>query len=231
MEGEINMKKNLEYTFKNQPLTPAICEPLITECFAGRKVTRNAIVKEVTQMHLLRGGLESEAIDVPRTIKKALENLRKKQLATKHPSYSYWIIYPKENTKTTQQHKNQNNLEKENINSNEDTIVLGAGSGSVYLFYFPEYKKDSLEKWKCKIGKTKGRAKDRIFSEATRLPEKPIIPVEIRSDNPLLLEKTIHYILTYRNQKDNNSGGGKEWFITNPKEFIEIAQSITKEIY
>ncbi|MBH9965892.1 hypothetical protein [[Bacillus] enclensis] len=75
------MQKNLEFTFKNQPLTPAICEPLITECFAGRKVTRNAIVKEVTQMHLLRGGLESEAIDVPRT-KKSFREFEKK--TTRH---------------------------------------------------------------------------------------------------------------------------------------------------
>ena len=121
--------------------------------------------------------------------------------------------------------------------------IIGRGDQSVYLYYFPTYRLNSIYYIKdiddshetpiypCNIGKTIGNVKDRVSGQiGQQLPEKPQIALVIRTDDCEALETEIHYELKRRGcWLDPKSGAdvvGVEWFLTNPTQVEGIVKSI-----
>ena len=108
--------------------------------------------------------------------------------------------------------------------------TIGTGNSSVYLYYYPQYRESADSKgeqvWACKIGKTiDSEADGRVRSQATGLPERPMIGLHIKTDRPKKIEDIIHDILKVRG-KDIEEAPGREWFLTSPSEVEEIYQFI-----
>ena len=104
--------------------------------------------------------------------------------------------------------------------------TIGSGNSSVYLYYYPQYRENAESKgeqvWACKIGKTiHNEADGRIRSQATGLPERPMIGLHIKTDRPKKIEDIIHDILKVRG-KHIEEAPGREWFLTSPSEVEEI---------
>ncbi|RKU21715.1 hypothetical protein C6500_06025 [Candidatus Poribacteria bacterium] len=123
--------------------------------------------------------------------------------------------------------------------------VIGKGGESVYLYYFPAYKLNSIYYIKyiddshetpiypCNIGKTIGDVKDRVSDQTgQQLPEKPRIALVIKTDDCDSLETEIHYELKSRKKWLDpafESVVGREWFLTNPVEVEGIVKSIDEK--
>lgn len=229
----INNLENEEYDYINVPLTPKVAKPLILELFSGRTATNQTIFNEIKATHLARGGKEPKAQDNPRLLKPALKQLKKDGIA-KNPSQGHWSFVDSES-----KNNEVNVLDTDFIQSQEIEIrkeikedfnadlVLGKGASTVYLYYLPSYqeRRESIT-WACKIGRSDKDPLKRIINQAaTALPEKPKVAVIIKTNNSIVLEQAIHSILTYRNKKIE-TGMGKEWFDTNPEEFLKIVQFI-----
>lgn len=112
----------------------------------------------------------------------------------------------------------------------ETERIIGSGNGSVYLYYYPQYRESAESKgekvWECKIGRTKhDKADGRIRNQATGLPERPMIGLHIKTDWPKEVEDIIHDILKVRG-KHIADAPGREWFVTSPSEVEEIYNSI-----
>ena len=120
---------------------------------------------------------------------------------------------------------------------------IGSGNQSVYLYYFPTYRLNSIYYikyvddshetpiYKCNIGKTIGDVKDRVNNQiGQQLPEKPKIALIIRTDDCEALETKIHDKLKRKGcWLDPKSGAdviGVEWFLTNPSQVEGIVKSI-----
>ena len=137
----------------------------------------------------------------------------------------------------------------EKVVKNVDTSevrVIGSGSESVYLYYFPAYKLNSIYYIKyvddshetpiyaCNIGKTIGDVKARVSDQiGQQLPEKAKIALIIRTDDCDSLETEIHDELKRRGcWLDPKSGAdviGTEWFLTNPTQVEGIFKSIDEK--
>ena len=112
----------------------------------------------------------------------------------------------------------------------EPERTIGSGNSSVYLYYYPQYKESAESKgekvWQCKIGRTiDGEADRRIKSQATGLPESPMIGLHIKTDKEKKIERIIHDILKVGG-KHIADAPGTEWFLTSPSEVEEIYNSI-----
>lgn len=134
---------------------------------------------------------------------------------------------------------NKNNNEKVDTSK---MSVIGKGSESVYLYYFPEYKfssilynkyiDDSHETfiYKCNIGRTIENVIDRVSAQiGQQLPEKAKIALIIQTDDCEALETEIHDELKRKRKwldPKHNDVVGKEWFLTNPAEVVGIVKSI-----
>ena len=115
------------------------------------------------------------------------------------------------------------NYEEANLDSGR---TVGSGKQSVYLYYFPAYKRlaklQNQEVWPCKIGKTRYDAVSRIRSQVrTALPEYPKVGLIIKTDKLRLMENTIQNILKLQG-KHKQDAPGTEWFITSPSEVEQI---------
>ena len=120
----------------------------------------------------------------------------------------------------------------EKVVNNVDTSnmkVIGSGSESVYLYYFPTYQlfnKLYLEVpyFPCNIGRTIGDVKDRVSEQiGQQLPERPRIALIIKTDDCEALETKIHAKLKREKLEDTI---GMEWYLTNPAEVEGIVKSI-----
>ena len=125
----------------------------------------------------------------------------------------------------------------EKIVKNVDTSnmkVIGSGSESVYLYYFPTYRLYSElflgePHWPCNIGDVKDRVSDQTGQQ---LPEKPRIALVIKTDDCDSLETEIHDELKRRKKWLDpafESVVGREWFLTNPVEVEGIVKSIDEK--
>ena len=223
-----------EYKYKNIPIMPMIIEELILTLFNGKQVKRDEIVTKVLEFHLNQGGKPPEAIDFPRSVKKALENLSKKELV-KNVSYGFWEIDGYQNEiDDVSLVEEMNNLEDEELlQEMKEYQEFGEGNSSVYLYYFESYKElanlKGEKSWPCKIGMSERDPVLRVLSQAaTALPETPIIEFILKTDQPNLLELIIHSILKIRGKHIEQSPG-KEWFNTSPTEILEIVKFINDE--
>ena len=120
-----------------------------------------------------------------------------------------------------------------------DQWIFGKGKHWIYLYYFPQEKRDAEEKgssvFPCKIGKADGvDRKGKIKYDA---PEKRVedltrgarefakIPLLLRTDTHAKLEKTIHNHLELQGKSIPNRPS-TEWFLTNPRDVVNIVAGI-----
>ena len=98
--------------------------------------------------------------------------------------------------------------------------IYGHGNQAVYIYYYKryqtDYQKEGYEQWPCKIGFSKQNAISRVEQQViTSSPEKPIIGAIIKTNDGYLLE-------LFHQQIQNATG--KEWFMTNPQEIINLCR-------
>jgi hypothetical protein len=104
-----------------------------------------------------------------------------------------------------------------------DVVRVGTGSGIVYGYGYrccPD---------RLKIGYTDGDSVQRIAAQiGTGTPDKPVLLLEIRTDQCRSLERAIHATLETRGRKI--MGAGAEWFTTNREEVLSICQFVLRSV-
>ena len=209
---------NDQYQYVERPLTLKIARELIQELFAGKTIPKQEIMGVVPETHRGRGGLPpTDQRNNPVTL--ALWHLKREGWAN-NPSGNNWLILS--DTQHDSVDSDHDNLEPEKI--------IGSGKESVYLYYYPAYKRlaefQSEAVWACKIGKSRNDPIGRISSQTrTALPECPKVGLIIKTNELNLMEKTIQNILRLRG-KQKQDAPGNEWFITSPSEVETVYESI-----
>ncbi len=192
---------NSRYKYEGVPLTRGVAMEIIIEVYSGQPAANKTdIVEAVVKHHENRGGLPAEAKPA-KVVAVALGGLSKEGSA-EHLTVGYWRIYP--------------------------LHELGSGASSVYLYYFPTFRKEAKAQgkpfWKCKIGWTDQDPRERVEQQtrpSTGIPEDPIVALIIKTDIPQVLEKAIHGVLTARGRHVEEAKG-TEWFLTSPVEVKRI---------
>ncbi len=213
---------NDQYKHVGKTLTPGIAAELIQELFTEQAVQKQEIVRAVDEIHLERGGLSSIAkIHHPVTL--ALSEMKQAGLV-ENPRHGYWSISL--STQDDSIDSERNNLNSENV---EPEKTIGSGKQSVYLYYYPAYKRlaefQSEEVWACKIGKARNEPISRILSQTrTALPEYPKVGLIIKTDELSLMERTIQNILRLQG-KQKQDAPGNEWFMTSPSEVEQVYET------
>lgn len=101
-----------------------------------------------------------------------------------------------------------------------NVIRLGDGNYRVYAYGY-ECCPDRL-----KIGYTEGDTVQRIAAQiSTGTPDKPVLHIEIKTDNCRALERAIQSVLEVRGRKI--LGGGDEWFRVTRDEVLELYKVVT----
>lgn len=102
-----------------------------------------------------------------------------------------------------------------------DVVRKGDGAGIVYAYGY-RCCEDRL-----KVGFTEANTVQRIAAQiGTSTPDKPVLLIEIRTDQCRALERAIQAILETRGRKI--AGGGTEWFKASRDEVLAIYQFITQ---
>ena len=103
---------------------------------------------------------------------------------------------------------------------NSNATRLGEGTSAVYAYGYaccPD---------RLKIGYATGDVVQRIADQIyTSTPDKPVLCLEIRTNDCRNLERAIHAVLQVRGRKI--AGGGDEWFKVTRDEVLEIYQYVT----
>ena len=210
---------NNQYEYVEKPLTPRIAQHLILELFAGQTVQKQKMMRIVEETHRERGGLPSQAQrNNPVTL--ALYNMRQEGQATKLGENNNWLI------SSSTQDDDSVDSEPDNL---EPEKIIGSGKQSVYLYYYPAYRRlaelQDEEVWACKIGKAKNDPLIRISSQTrTALPEYPTVGLIIKTNEFALMETTIQNILKLQGKHIRNAPG-TEWFLTSPSEVERVYES------
>ena len=209
------------YEYQGKPLTREIASEIIFKRYAGKSpISFKTILEKVSQYHENNGGLPPEdQKHLPWIINRALFHLKNRQCATpinrgRYRADDSWRIH------------------EEDIHYDERDYpkTIGEGNDSVYLYYYPIYKREaSFQRqrfWKCKIGHTKRDAVHRTKEQVkTGLPEHAITALTIKTDEPAVLEKKIQDILKILG-KYAEDAPGTEWFFTAPSEVESIYEFI-----
>ena len=209
---------NNQYEYTEKSLTPRIAQHLIIELFAGQSVQKQEIMRIVDETHRERGGLPPRA-KFNNPVPLALYNMRREGLV-ENPSQGYFFVLS-----ATQ--------EDDSVDSESDNLapekIIGSGKQSVYLYYYPAYRRlaelQSEEVWACKIGRARNDPISRISSQTrTALPEYPKVGLIIKTDEFTLMETTIQNILKLQG-KHIQDAPGREWFLTSPSEVETVYEN------
>jgi hypothetical protein len=102
-----------------------------------------------------------------------------------------------------------------------DVVRKGEGAGIVYAYGY-RCCEDRL-----KVGFTEANTVQRIAAQiGTSTPDKPVLLIEIRTDQCRAVERAIQATLETRGRKI--AGGGTEWFKASPDEVLAIYEFITQ---
>lgn len=187
---------------------------------------RADLISKVEEYHNANGGAPGQR-NVTSATKKALQLLAAGGYLerTAVPGLWRWITPPEAAVEAAL--LSGDIYETDELDVTTDTIIEGDGSGSVYVYYFPNYKElaDFRQKpvWPIKVGMTAlGDAKIRISEQqGTAMPEDPVVAYVRKTDNPLRLERLIHSVLFFRGQQVEEAPGN-EWFVSSPAEVKAI---------
>ena len=217
----------MDYEYKDQHFSVEIAEALLTQATSTHS-NIGQIKKYLLDTHRKKGGFgrpdsedsEDEDIFDAKTaleidiVVQALQNLTQKAKVNRIHKDIWRIARP-------------------------DQWIFGKGKHWIYLYYFPQEKRDAEEKgssvFPCKIGKADGvDRKGKIKYDA---PEKRVedltrgarefakIPLLLRTDTHAKLEKTIHNHLELQGKSIPNRPS-TEWFLTNPRDVVNIVAGI-----
>lgn len=217
----------MDYEYKDQHFSVEIAEALLTQVpSTGSKI--DILKTALLDYHRDKGGFglpdsedseDEDIFDVKTVLEigivgRALENLSKKAKASRIHK-DIWRI------------------------SKTDQWIFGTGKHWIYLYYFPQEKRDAEEKGRSvfpgKIGKADGV--DRNGNIKYDAPEKrvetltggarefPKIPLLLRTDKHASLETAIHKHLELQGKRLRKRPS-TEWFITTPREVIKIVAGI-----
>jgi hypothetical protein len=102
-----------------------------------------------------------------------------------------------------------------------DVTKIGEGTGVVYVYGYhccPD---------RLKVGSTAADTVQRIATQiGTSTPDKPVLLIEIKTNECRALERAVHATLEARGRKV--LGGGAEWFKATRDEILSIYQFINK---
>jgi hypothetical protein len=102
-----------------------------------------------------------------------------------------------------------------------DVVRKGEGTGIVYAYGY-RCCTDRL-----KVGFTEANTVQRIAAQvSTSTPDKPVLLIEIKTDQCRALERAIQATLETRGRKI--AGGGPEWFKATRDEVLAIYEFITR---
>ena len=213
-----------DYKYKGKSLTGTIASDLILELFDKQTlVPTKKIEEEVKKNHRSRGGLDQTRPTNP-IVANGLSRLRKQGKATNRQEHGartgFWNI----NSAGIDADIPKKDKPKKGV------LTVGEGSDTVYLYYFPTYRSYAKSKkqksYPCKIGRTE--AKDPVAyvmnQAGTALPERPILGLFMKTDDPVGLEARIHQALDSCDAR-MRAAPGEEWFFTNVeqvKTFYEL---------
>lgn len=220
----------MSYKYENIELMPEIFSDLMLKLFSNKQFTREECIGTVTKYHIEHGG-KCEKRSYIATFKRSTIQLRQKGYDITNLAYGVWRINKEYNGFTTYyETKNNTNSFIATSEMNEIQETIGSGDETIYVYYYPVYKRYALSKgdecWYCKVGMTKKNYWDRIYSQAgTCFPEEPFVGLIIKCNDAHKLEQTIHNILKMKN-KWVETAPGTEWFITSPLEVRKIYESI-----
>ena len=206
-------------------LTIEIPRQLIHERFIGQsRVPRWQIVNHVEEAHCK--GVRKLSENEKQIVNDALISLKKKGLAD-NPERGFWSFLTTGESETPKViEKPQRQVDTSGVKNIAPERTIGSGQGSVYLYYYPQYRERAESKdekvWACKIGMTMhSEADGRIKEQATGLPENPKMGLHIKTDKHRQIERIIHDILKVRG-KHIEEAPGREWFLTSPSEVEDI---------
>jgi hypothetical protein len=213
------------YKYQGLPLTPNVIAELARELLKMPMFRRSELIRAVEHYHSENGGAAAQSLTS--ATKKALRNLVDAGLLEPTGAYGYWRWITPPHVTVEEDGSSVVDEETEELDLTDDTIVERAGSGSVYVYYFPSYKllaefrRD--ERWPVKVGMTSlGDTKIRISDQqGTAMPEQPVVAYVRRSDTPLKLERLVHAVLFYRGRQLDDAPGS-EWFSSSPEEVKSI---------
>ena len=202
---------NNNYKFSGIPLKRSIATELILDFYAdkGKAFSVSEIRETVLEYHVENGG-DPPTGDLKSIIRSAIRFLKDSEYA-EQVVLGYWrFSNPEDNPK-------------------DETKIIGSGSGTVYVYYFPKDRENAKSKkdssWECKIGKADDdpdkRIEEQIRKSPTALSEEPVKPLFIKTDRPKEVEDAIHAILIAQG-KHKKDAPGNEWFITSPDEVEDI---------
>ena len=215
-----------KYRYTEVELSPEIMTELIVSLFTGKRFSRQECVDAIVKYHLDNGGICNHKSYVS-SFKRATQKLRNKGYNLQNIGYGMWFL--DSDSKPYKGFWSSTEIIAEDTNVN-NTKEIGSGSETVYVYYYPIYRKYALlnnqSEWQCKIGMTTKNLWDRIYSQAaTCFPEEPFIALIIKCDDARTIETILHKILKNKN-KWLETAPGKEWFLTSPEEVENIYNTI-----
>jgi hypothetical protein len=216
-----------DYQYQNLPLTASVAEYIILNSMRGRQLSRKDIIRFVSETHVVSGGTSIEDYRTTQVVKKSLNNLKRKQLVENPVSGIYRILSGGLAESDADVSDGDEPEEDDLVSTPKLSPLLSLGSGieSVYVYYYPVYQTEAAARgvttWLCKVGRTDATAPFRVFSQATGMPELPVIALEYRTDNSRMLESVIQGILSLRGKRSTMSPGS-EWYTTSVNEVLEI---------
>ena len=216
-----------EYKYKNIELFPEVFADLMIQLFSIKPFKRNDCIDTIVEYHKQNGG-KCEKRSYTNSFKSATRLLREKGYDLQNPAHGTWQI--------NKQYDGYDPYRNKFAVETSDDIQreIGTGKETIYVYYYPVYKKYAQLKgqseWYCKVGMTTRNIWDRIYSQAgTAFPEEPFVALTIKCDDAHMLEQTIHNALKLRN-KWLETAPGTEWFITSPEGVENIYNSIVKGV-
>ena len=217
----------VSYRYRNVELTPAIMAELIVLLYSGKQFSRSDCIETVVKYHLDNGGICNHKTYMS-TFKRATTLLRNNNCSLENVGYGIWRF----NNEIEPYVSYWNKPGKYEVD-NEKIEEIGSGNETIYVYYYPTYRKFALltgnTSWYCKVGMTTKNLWDRIYSQSsTCFPEEPLVALTIRCPDARHLESILHNILKMKN-KWIETAPGKEWFLTSPEEIKEIYQTIVPD--
>ena len=194
------MNHNPTYEYAGIPLFMRSTRSLIIDIYAGKELAsaKDEINRDIEERHLDLSGEPAERDARNRYVSRALGELPNAGHKGRGNGLSYWKI---------------------------DHLELGTGNKWVYCFYFErdQYRaiRDKKWCWKCNIGRTVNDPRRRIMEQTRGAPKAPIIPLLMRTNDDIGLERHIHDTLKAKGRHLPNTDTNED-FRTCPSEVARI---------
>ncbi|MYF35826.1 MAG: GIY-YIG nuclease family protein [Synechococcus sp. SB0678_bin_12] len=224
------------------PLTPQLIQRYLLELMEpGKAYKREQLVDLVRERHLEAKGSLAKA-SLTGQVKKALQDLQRHGCVEQPVNVKgYWRIASGDLTEETIEHEDEPTNEPvkdkdepiEEPIENEAEITIGDGVEKIYGWYYPSYRKlatlEGKTRFPVKVGRTTGKAEQRLRESCGMAPEKPVLGFVAHVDDSSTWERFVHSSLTLDGWKLPDAVGD-EWFNSNLEELHEIVSLKLAEI-